>query len=92
MPIEAARDIALAIEAETGIVLGGVMAMAPLGMAPAAAFAPLRGCSFAIREVRPDATIISAGMSDDLEPAIEAGATHIRIGTALLGARRPLVR
>jgi uncharacterized pyridoxal phosphate-containing UPF0001 family protein len=61
-------------------------------MVPAVAFAPLRGCSLAIRQVRPDATIISAGMSDDLEPAIEAGATHIRIGTALLGARRPPVR
>jgi len=92
VPIEGAKDIAQAIEAETGIVLGGVMAMAPLGMVPAEAFAPLRRCSLAIREVRPDATIISAGMSDDLEPAIEAGATHVRIGTALLGARRPPVR
>ena len=92
VPIEGAKDIAQAIEAETGIVLGGVMAMAPLGMVPAEAFAPLRRCSLAIREVRPDATIISAGMSDDLEPAIEAGASHVRIGTALLGARRPPVR
>ena len=92
VPIAQMKDIAQAIEAEPGIVLGGVMAMAPLGMAPAVAFAPLRGCSETVREVRPEAAIISAGMSGDLEPAIEAGATHIRIGTALLGARRPPVR
>jgi PLP dependent protein len=36
--------------------------------------------------------VISAGMSGDLEQAIAAGATHLRIGTALLGARRPYVR
>jgi uncharacterized pyridoxal phosphate-containing UPF0001 family protein len=36
--------------------------------------------------------MISAGMSDDLEPAIEAGATHVRVGTALLGGRSVLVR
>jgi PLP dependent protein len=36
-----------------------------------------------------DAKVISAGMSADLSPAIAAGATHVRIGTALLGARPP---
>jgi hypothetical protein len=80
------------IEATDGLVLGGVMAVAPLGLAPAAAFATLRECSDSVRSVRPGATIISAGMSGDLEPAIESGATHLRIGTALLGARRPPVR
>jgi PLP dependent protein len=84
--------VAEAVEAERGLLLGGVMAVAPLGMPPAAAFAALRECSAAVRSVRPDAAIISAGMSDDMEPAIEAGATHLRIGTALLGARRPPVR
>jgi PLP dependent protein len=84
--------VAEAVEAERGLLLGGVMAVAPLGMPPAAAFAALRECSAAVRSVRPDAAIISAGMSGDMEPAIEAGATHLRIGTALLGARRPPVR
>ncbi len=46
----------------------------------------------AVRGVRPDATVISAGMSGDLEAAVEAGATHLRIGTALLGDRGPRVR
>jgi len=86
------REIAEAIEAEQGLILGGVMAIAPLGADPARAFAPLRPCSLAVRAVNPAAAIISAGMSGDLEAAIGNGATHLRIGTALLGARRPLVR
>lgn len=86
------REIAEAIEAEQDLILGGVMAIAPLGADPARAFAPLRPCSLAVRAVNPAAAIISAGMSGDLEAAIGNGATHVRIGTALLGARRPLVR
>jgi PLP dependent protein len=86
------REIAEAIEAEQGLILGGVMAIAPLGADPARAFAPLGPCSLAVRAVNPAAAIISAGMSGDLEAAIGNGATHLRIGTALLGARRPLVR
>jgi len=84
--------LAEALEAEPGLVLGGVMAIAPLGMAPADAFARLLGSAEAVRAVRPSATVISAGMSGDLEAAVEAGATHLRIGTALLGDRRPRVR
>lgn len=85
------RRIAEAIEAEPGLILGGIMAVAPLGVPPGEALAPLRSCSLAVRAVNPTATIISAGMSADLEAAIENGATHVRIGTALLGARRPPV-
>jgi PLP dependent protein len=84
--------LAEALEAESGLVLRGVMAIAPLGTAPAAAFARLLDSASAVREVRPSATVISAGMSGDLEAAVEAGATHLRIGTALLGDRRPRVR
>jgi uncharacterized pyridoxal phosphate-containing UPF0001 family protein len=72
-------------------VLGGVMAIAPLSMPPADAFARLRVSAAAVREVSPGATVISAGMSCDLEAAVEAGATHLRIGTALLGDRGPRV-
>ena len=55
------------------------------------AFAPLRRLSDVIKSVSASATIVSAGMSGDLEAAIECGATHLRIGTALLGDRRPTV-
>jgi uncharacterized pyridoxal phosphate-containing UPF0001 family protein len=84
--------LAEALTAEEGLVLGGVMAVAPLSMLPADAFARLRVSAAAVREVRPEATVISAGMSGDLEAAVEAGATHLRIGTALLGDREPRVR
>src|SRR6202012_3936120 len=81
-----------ALAAEEGLVLGGVMAIAPLGMEPAAAFASLRQSATAVQALRPAATVISAGMSSDLEAAVESGATHLRIGTALLGDRGPRVR
>jgi hypothetical protein len=81
--------LAEALAAEEGLVLGGVMAIAPLSMPPADAFARLAVSAAAVRQIRPAATVISAGMSGDLEAAVEAGATHLRIGTALLGDRGP---
>jgi PLP dependent protein len=85
-------EVAAAVEAEEGLTLGGLMAVAPLGADPTAAFAPLRQLSAEIRIVQPAATVISAGMSGDMEAAIVNGATHLRIGTALLGNRRLPVR
>jgi PLP dependent protein len=87
-----AATVADAIAAEDGLVLGGVMAVAPLGMEAAIAFRALKEISDAVRSAHPAAVMISAGMSDDLEQAIEAGATHVRVGTALLGGRRAFVR
>jgi PLP dependent protein len=84
--------LAEALAAEEGLMLGGVMAIAPLSMPPADAFGRLLVSAAAVRAVRPAATVISAGMSGDLEAAVEAGATHLRIGTALLGDRGPRVR
>jgi uncharacterized pyridoxal phosphate-containing UPF0001 family protein len=46
----------------------------------------------AVRTAHPGATIMSAGMSGDLEQAIACGATHVRVGTALLGGRQAIVR
>jgi hypothetical protein len=84
--------LAEALAAEEGLVLGGVMTIAPLTMEPADAFARLLLSAAAVRAVRPEAAVISAGMSGDLEAAVGAGATHLRIGTALLGDRGPAVR
>jgi len=84
--------LAEALMAEAGLVLAGVMAIAPLGMPPADAFARLLDSAAVVRAARPAATVISAGMSGDLEAAIAAGATHVRIGTALLGDRGARVR
>jgi len=84
--------LAEALAAEHGLVLAGVMAIAPLTMKPADAFARLLASAAVVRAVRPSAAVISAGMSGDLEAAIAAGATHVRIGTALLGDRQAGVR
>jgi PLP dependent protein len=84
--------LAEALAAEDGLTLGGVMAVAPLSLAPADAFARLAASAAAVRAINPGATVISAGMSGDLEAAVGAGATHLRIGTALLGDRGPRVR
>ncbi len=67
--------------------LRGVMAVAPLGEDPSAAFARLAETARAVRRVDPAATWVSAGMSGDVEEAISAGATHVRIGSAVLGSR-----
>jgi pyridoxal phosphate enzyme (YggS family) len=84
--------VADAIAGQDGLVLGGLMAVAPLGAPPAAAFAMLGGLSARVRAIHPAAVMISAGMSADMEQAIEAGATHVRVGTALLGGRQAFVR
>jgi pyridoxal phosphate enzyme (YggS family) len=91
VPLATFSQVAEAIEAEQGLALGGVMAVAPLGETAEEAFAPLRAISARARAVNPAATMISAGMSGDLEAAVRHGATHLRIGTALLGDRRPPV-
>ena len=85
-----AVSVAEAIASAGGLRLRGVMAVAPLGEDPAPAFARLAAVAKEIRLVDPSATWISAGMSGDLEAAIAAGATHVRIGSAVLGARPPL--
>ncbi|MFB9837634.1 YggS family pyridoxal phosphate-dependent enzyme [Actinoallomurus acaciae] len=84
--------LADALAAAEGLELGGVMAVAPLGGDPAPAFARLAEISDSLRAAYPDAKTVSAGMSGDLEHAIVSGATHVRIGTALLGGRRAIVR
>lgn len=67
--------------------LGGLMAVAPLGEDPVAAFARLRQIRSQFTSEYPAATRLSAGMSGDLEAAIAAGATHVRVGSAVLGER-----
>jgi PLP dependent protein len=90
-PADAAA-LADLIAAEPGLLLDGVMAVAPLGADPRRAFSRLREVSARITASHPQATVISAGMSADLADAITEGATHVRIGTALLGGRRAFVR
>lgn len=67
----------------------GVMAVAPLDEEPAVAFERLAGHARTVRRVVPEATWVSAGMTGDFAEAIFAGATHLRIGTAITGPRPP---
>jgi hypothetical protein len=83
--------LADAVAGTEGLALGGVMAVAPLGAPAGPAFARLAEIAAGVRAAHPGAAMISAGMSGDLEEAIGAGATHVRVGTALLGARSTFV-
>ena len=67
--------------------LRGVMAVAPLEEPAPSAFARLAGYSEQVRAIAPQATGISAGMTHDYAEAIAAGATHLRIGSAITGNR-----
>lgn len=87
------RGLAAAAAAVAGLDplrLSGLMAVAPLDWAPEAAFARLAEIADRFRAEHPTATVLSAGMSDDMETAIAYGATHVRVGSALLGKRPPL--
>lgn len=79
--------LADAVAAADGLELGGVMAVAPLGGDPEKAFDGLASVAARLRSDHPGADWISAGMSADLEAAITRGATHVRLGRALLGTR-----
>lgn len=84
---EDVRSLAEHVLALPSLRLRGVMAVAPLDEDPAPAFARLRGISEQVRELEPAADWISAGMTGDFVEAIAAGATHLRIGSAITGPR-----
>ncbi|CAI9419780.1 YggS family pyridoxal phosphate-dependent enzyme [Nocardioides sp. T2.26MG-1] len=83
--------LAAAVAQSSHLRLRGLMAVAPLpgsgGEEPAAAFAHLAAIRREFLVDHPDAGWLSAGMSGDLEDAVRVGATHVRIGSAVLGPR-----
>ncbi len=83
--------LADAVAESEGLRLRGLMTVAPLAGPYAgrarAAFERLREISSSLRVAHPAATMVSAGMSSDLEDAVASGATHLRVGTAVLGVR-----
>ncbi|WP_030528162.1 YggS family pyridoxal phosphate-dependent enzyme [Phycicoccus jejuensis] len=82
------RDLADVVGGLEHVRLRGLMAVAPLGEEPRPAFARLRALAEAVRADHSDATWLSAGMSGDLEDAVAEGATHLRVGSAILGSRQ----
>lgn len=83
----AVGELADAVGAAGNLSLSGVMAVAPPDEPPGLAFDRLARIAAQLQSVHPGASAISAGMSADFELAIAHGATHIRLGTALLGRR-----
>ncbi|MYX98651.1 YggS family pyridoxal phosphate-dependent enzyme [Streptomyces sp. SID486] len=85
------EELAGLIAGSPGLRLDGLMTVAPLTGEYAgreqAAFERLMDLSTDLRRAHPAATMVSAGMSADLEQAVAAGATHVRVGTAVLGVR-----
>lgn len=90
-PPERVPELADAVAAAEGLRLAGVMTVAPLtgpyAEQPGKAFAQLWEISTRLRAAHPAANMVSAGMSADLEEAVAAGATHVRVGSAVLGVR-----
>ncbi|MDQ6874094.1 MAG: YggS family pyridoxal phosphate-dependent enzyme [Actinomycetota bacterium] len=84
--------LAAACAAAPQLRFSGLMAVAPRHGAPDEWFAQLARLAADLRRDHPRADAISAGMSEDFEAAIRHGATHVRIGTALLGGREPTRR
>jgi PLP dependent protein len=82
--------VAEAIAMSGALRLRGVMAVAPLDEPPLPAFERLAEVAEQLRRDHPDATVVSAGMSGDLEEAVRCGATHVRVGSAVLGPRPPI--
>jgi pyridoxal phosphate enzyme (YggS family) len=82
--------LAQAVASTEGLRLGGVMTVAPPGEPASDAFARLAEIARETRRTHPSATMVSAGMSEDFPEAVRAGATHVRVGSAVLGRRPPL--
>jgi PLP dependent protein len=87
IPAHGVAELANSVANAQHLTLRGVMAVAPLGADPVQAFAQLATVARGIQAVHPEAIWISAGMSADLEAAVGSGATHLRVGSAILGSR-----
>jgi PLP dependent protein len=85
----ALEQLAERVLATDTLTLRGIMAVAPLGEEPSAAFDRVRSASDRLLQSAPQASDLSIGMSGDYRAAIAAGATHLRIGTAITGNRPP---
>lgn len=82
--------LADAIAAADHLELAGLMAVAPVTWDPNRAFSELLDASLHLQSMHPEATAISGGMSGDFMQALRHGATHLRVGSAVLGERPPL--
>jgi hypothetical protein len=90
--LEDLREQASRLQALHGLTVRGAMTMAPLDADEVTLRATFGGCRAALQvlqEAGHDASELSMGMSNDYEVAVEEGATVVRLGTILFGARMP---
>lgn len=69
--------------------LAGLMSVPPVGVDPDQAYSQLAVIRNEFLKRFPKASSLSAGMSGDYEVAISHGATHVRVGSSILGSRSP---
>jgi pyridoxal phosphate enzyme (YggS family) len=82
-----ALEVAAEVAALPRLELKGLMAIPPVDLEPRTFFEALAALSRELTARQPGAALLSMGMSDDFELAIECGATHVRVGTAIFGDR-----
>jgi pyridoxal phosphate enzyme (YggS family) len=87
--LEDLHSLASLVEKSQTHTLAGLMSVPPLGLDPNQAFAQLAVIHAEFMKLFPGATSLSAGMSGDYESAISHGATHVRVGSSILGSRSP---
>jgi pyridoxal phosphate enzyme (YggS family) len=87
--LEDLYSLAASVEKSPTHTLAGLMSVPPLGMDPNQGFAQLAVIHTEFMKLFPAATSLSAGMSGDYELAISHGATHVRVGSSILGSRSP---
>ena len=80
-------ELAELVDQSNNLELMGLMAVGPLGVEPEEAFSKLAEINQGFKSHFPNAKYLSAGMSGDFESAITHGATHIRVGSSILGSR-----
>jgi hypothetical protein len=85
--LEELYSLAALVEKSPTHTLAGLMSVPPLGVDPNAAFAQLAVIHNEFMKLFPMAQSLSAGMSGDYESAISHGATHVRVGSSILGSR-----
>ena len=87
--LEKLMDLAELVENSPNHTLAGLMSVPPVEMDPDKAFAQLAAIRTDFLKQFPLAQSLSAGMSGDYELAISHGATHVRVGSSILGSRSP---
>ena len=87
--LEELHSLAALVEKSPTHTLAGLMSVPPVEMNPDEAFAQLALIHTEFMKLFPGATSLSAGMSGDYETAISHGATHVRVGSSILGSRSP---